>query len=84
VDPHDAAALEDQIRAEIDDLPDSVRVLKIVRTYRPAIDLVAERARQTLLGKVLLRLDDDPELVDRPELRAEIERTLVAALDGSR
>ena len=80
----DAAALEDQIRAEIDDLPDSVRVLKIVRTYRPAIDLVAERARQTLLGKVLLRLDDDPELVDRPELRAEIERTLVAALDGSR
>jgi hypothetical protein len=37
-----------------------------------------------LLGKVLLRLDEDPELVDQPDLRAEIERTLVTALDGSR
>jgi DNA repair exonuclease SbcCD nuclease subunit len=80
----DGTALEDQIRAEVDDLADTVRILKIVRSYRPAIDLVAERSRQTLLGKVLLRLDEDPELADQPDLRAEIERTLVTALDGSR
>jgi DNA repair exonuclease SbcCD nuclease subunit len=79
-----SAALEDQIRAEVDDLAHTVRILKIVRSYRPAIDLVAERSRQTLLGKVLLRLDEDPELADQPDLRAEIERTLVTALDGSR
>ncbi len=59
-------------------------LVKIERSYRPAIDLVAERTRETLLGKVLQRLDTDPELVDQPDLRAEIERTLVAALDGSR
>jgi len=80
----DSDSLEEQIRNEIADLPHPVRILKIVRSYRPAIDLVAERGRQTLLGKVLQRLDADPELADQPELRAEIERTLVAALDGSR
>ncbi|MBU6329271.1 MAG: DNA repair exonuclease [Acidobacteria bacterium] len=59
-------------------------LVKILRTYRPAIDLIAERRRERLLGKVLLRLDADPELAEDPALRAEIERTLVAALDGSR
>ena len=70
--------------AEVAEVLDRGAVVKIVRSYRPAIDLVAERGRETLLGKVLQRLDADPELVDQPELRAEIERTLVAALDGSR
>ena len=59
-------------------------VVKVERSYRPAIDLVAERGRETLLGKVLQRLDADADLIDRPDLRAEVERTLVAALDGAR
>lgn len=59
-------------------------LLKIERSYRPAIDLDVERRRQTMLGKALQLLDADPELADDPDLRAEIERTLVAALDGSR
>ena len=71
----------DTIREEADTQLGAGRVIKIERSYRPAIDLVAERGRESLLGKVLLRLDADPELVDKPELRAEIERTLVMALD---
>jgi DNA repair protein SbcD/Mre11 len=77
-------SLADELSAEAAEVLGSGVVVKIERSFRPAIDLVAERNRETLLGKVLQRLDADPELVDQPDLRAEIERTLVAALDGSR
>jgi DNA repair exonuclease SbcCD nuclease subunit len=73
-----------ELRDEAAAVLGSGALVKIERSYRPAIDLVAERGRENLLGKVLQRLDADPELVDQPDLRAEIERTLVAALDGSR
>ena len=59
-------------------------LVKIERSYRPAIDLVAERERETLLGAVLLHLDADLELADKPGLRNDIERCLVTALGGDR
>jgi hypothetical protein len=59
-------------------------IVKIDRSYRPAIDLRVERERETLLGAVLRRLDSDAELTDNPKLREKIERTLAAALGGDR
>jgi exonuclease SbcD len=59
-------------------------LVKVERSYRPAIDLVAERERETLLGAVLLHLDADAELADNPGLRDDIERCLVTALGGDR
>jgi DNA repair exonuclease SbcCD nuclease subunit len=77
-------SLMDELRDEAAEVLGSGALVKIERSYRQAIDLVAERGRETLLGKVLQRLDADADLADQPDLRAEIERTLLAALDGSR
>ncbi|CAB4886103.1 unannotated protein [freshwater metagenome] len=59
-------------------------VVKVINSCRPAIDLVAERAKDTLLGSVLNELDllEQPDL--DPALRLEVERLLVDALDGAR
>jgi DNA repair protein SbcD/Mre11 len=77
-------SLMDELRDEAAEVLGSGALVKIERSYRPAIDLAAERGRETLLGKVLQRLDADTALAPEPDLRAEIERTLLAALDGSR
>lgn len=72
------------IEQEIDEILGDGAVVAIERSYRSAIDLEAERHRPTLLGRVLQRLDTDPGLADRPDLRTEVETILVAALDADR
>ena len=55
-------------------------VIKMRNSCRPAIDVVAERKRETLLGNVLNRLDSDGREQLTPEVRAWVEALLVERL----
>lgn len=59
-------------------------VVKVERSYRPGIDLKAERSRETLLGAVLREIDDEPDLATSDELRNMVEQTLAKALGSDR
>jgi DNA repair exonuclease SbcCD nuclease subunit len=52
-------------------------VIKIKNTSRPAIDLVSERERETILGYLLRALDEEPVTSMTSELKDEIENVFV-------
>jgi hypothetical protein len=58
--------------------------VKVERSYRPGIDLKAERSRETLLGAVLREIDDEPDLAASDQLRNMVEQTLAKALGSDR
>lgn len=55
-------------------------VIKMRNSCRPAIDVVAERKRETLLGSVLNRMDSDSREQLTPEVRTRVEALLVERL----
>lgn len=58
-------------------------VIKVRNSCRPAIDLVAERKRETILGTVLNRLDADVRADLTPEVRAQVEALLAERLGAA-
>lgn len=52
-------------------------VIKIKNTSRPAIDLVSERERETILGYLLRALDEEADTSSASELKDEIENVFV-------
>ena len=59
-------------------------VIKISQSCRPAIDLTLERTRETLLGALLVDLDNKPNEEVDDELRLAVELLLVNALHGGK
>ena len=78
------AKMSDDILEASSDIMGNGAVIKIRQSCRPAIDLTLERTRETLLGALLVDLDNKPNEEVDDELRLAVELLLVNALHGGK